>query len=124
MKKSYTYTTQRGAEVKLEVEVIHITKEENLADHNVINTVSRYEYKVASITVAGKSYNGEFANLAYDIKVGMQGTQPILVAVPSEIIADFHAAEKIEAEEKVNRMLASEKRYQEERAIVVNAMNM
>jgi len=124
MIKNYSYKTQRGSVVELAIEVIHVIEETNLADHNFTNKVSKYEYKVLSITVAGKSYNGTFTNLACDIKVGMQGNQPILVAVPKEIVADFHQEERVEVELKVNKFMSAEKKYQEEKAITTRAMNM
>jgi len=122
MKKNYTYKTQKGSEIKLEVEINHITEEENLADHNFTNKVSRYEYKVASITANGKSFSGKFIDLAYNIKIGQQGNQPILVTVPKEILDDFMADEAAEAKIKVDKMIAVEKKYQDHYNTVIKTM--
>ncbi len=124
MKKNYEFKTQRGAEIKLEVEIKHITEMGNIADHNFTNKVSVYKYSVSSISVNGKEYNGKFTSLSYqNIQIGMQGNQPILVAVPQEVIDDFKFDEAKESKEWTNKFLESAKRFNDHEKMMEKAMN-
>ena len=123
MTKKYSFKTQRGAEIKLEINVEHITKEAINLDGNEFETdCNKYQYSVVDIKVNGKSYKGEIHDLAMSIKIGYQGGQPILVALPEEVKKDIKAEESAEAEARVERMMKGEKEYQRNYNKVINAM--
>ena len=56
------------------------------------------------------------------IKIGYQGGQPILVALPEEVKKDIKAEESAEAEARVERMMKGEKRVPEKLQQIINAM--
>ena len=123
MIKQYNFKTQRGAAIELEMNVDHITSEIISLDGQEFTTeCSKYKYSIASIKVNGKSYNGEIHDLASNIRIGYQGNQPILVALPEEIKNDIYAEEAAEAKAQVDKMIKLEKKYQENYNKVMEAM--
>ena len=125
MKKNYTFKTQRGAQIELTVNIDHITTESiNLDGYTTEVKADKYNYKVDTIKVNGNILNGEFYNYQNtEIKVGMQGNQPILVAIPEEIIKDFMAEEIAKNKRKIEKMIDAERRYSEHRKMMEKAMS-
>ncbi len=123
MTKKYNFKTQRGAQVEVKINVEHITKEMISLDGNEFETdCNKYQYSVADVRVNGKSYKGEIHDLAMNIRIGYQGNQPILIALPEEVKKDIKAEESAEAEARVERMMKGEKEYQRNYNKVINAM--
>jgi hypothetical protein len=122
MVKKYSYKTPRGATVDLSIKINHITKETvDLDGHKVEVEADTYTYSVQSITVNGQKYNGQF--YGNDIKVGMQGNQPILVAIPPRVQEDYKAEENEKTSKKIEKMIATEKKYNEHREMMKRAMS-
>jgi len=125
MKKNYTFKTQRGAQIELTVNIDHITTESiNLDGYATEVKADKYNYKVDTIKVNGNILNGEFYNYQNtEIKVGMQGSQPILVAIPEEIRKDFMAEEIAKNKQKLEKMIDAERKYSEHREMMKKAMS-
>lgn len=125
MKKTYNFKTQRGAAISLTVEIDHITTETiNLDGHALEVEADKYRYQVSTIKVNGKALSGEFHNYQNtEVKVGMQGNQPILVSIPEDIRKDFMAEEMAKNEQRIEKMIAAEKEYSEHRAMMKRAMS-
>lgn len=123
MLKEYNFTTPRGANIELLIKVEHITTETvNLDGHEVETTCSKYRYNVADIKVNGQKFDGEFHDLAKNIRIGYQGDQPILVALPEEVKSDMQKEEAAETRKRVEKMIEVEKKYTENYNRVIAAM--
>lgn len=124
MKKNYTFNTQKGAAVELTINIDRITSEKISVDGHVLTIKAcDWKYTVDSIKVNGKSYHGVFHNvLNTEIRVGMQGNQPILVSIPDEIRKDFMAEEIKEVRERAEKQMEADKKYMEHKEMIIKAM--
>ena len=125
MTKTYNFKTQRGASIGLTVEIDHITTETiNLDGHASEVEADKYRYQVSTIKVNGKALSGEFHNYQNtEVKVGMQGNQPILVAIPEDIRKDFMAEEMAKNKQRIEKMMAADRKYGEHREMMKRAMS-
>lgn len=81
---NYEFKTQRGANIEVEIKVTH---------------EDSYKYSVECIKVNGEVQEGAtFYDGCSAIKIGMQGWQPLVVQLPTNIISEFRAAENAEFE--------------------------
>lgn len=125
MTKTYNFKTQRGATINLTIKIDHITTETiNLDGHTTEVKADEYRYSIATIKANGKALKGEFNNYQNtEIKVGMQGNQPILVAIPEEIRKDFMAEEMAKNQQMADKIAAADQKYGEHREMMKRAMS-
>ena len=125
MTKNYNFKTQRGATINLTIKIDHITTETiNLDGHTTEVKADEYRYSITTIKANGNTLKGEFHNYQNtEIKVGMQGNQPILVAIPEDVRKDFMAEEIAKNKQRIEKMMAADRKYGEHREMMKRAMS-
>lgn len=124
---TYKWTTARGANVELTVDVKHITTEKASADGFDLDVkCDKWHRSVSECLVNGKAT--ALKELCYErgmccVLIGRQGKDRILVALPKDVEEAIYGEERKEAKEKEARRAEVEKAYQAHREMMRKAMD-
>lgn len=124
---TYKWTTGRGANVELTVEVKHITTETVNADGFDMDVkCDKWQRSISKCLVNGKATARK--ELCYEhgmscVLVGYQGKNRILIALPKGVEEAIYGEERKAAKEKEARRAEVEKAYQAHREMMRKAMD-
>lgn len=124
---TYKWTTARGANVELAVDVKHITTETINADGFDMDVkCDKWQRSVSKCLVNGKAT--ALKELCYErgmccVLIGRQGRDRILVALPKDVEEAIYGEERKAAKEKEARRAEVEKSYQAHREMMRKAMD-
>ena len=123
---TFAWTTARGANVELTVDVKHITTETVNADGFEMDVkCDKWQRSVSECRVNGKAT--ALKELCYErgmccVLVGYQGKNRILIALPKDVGEAIYGEERKAAKEKEARRAEIEKDYQAHREMMRKAM--
>lgn len=124
---TYKWTTPRGANVELTVDVQHITTKTVSADGFDLDVkCDEWHRNITECRVNGKAT--ERKELCYErgmscVLVGYQGKNRILIALPKDVEEAIYGEERKAAKEKEARRAEVEKAYQAHREMMRKAMD-
>lgn len=94
-KKSYSFKTQKGADINITIGIEHTTTEtHNFDGVEITKACNFWFYTVEALTINGVEHKGYKYNAAWHVQFGQQGKQPLLVALPQNVIDDIMSAER------------------------------
>lgn len=128
---TYTWTTDHGAKVALDIEKELATEKKVWADGNEVLVPCReWHYTINSLTINGENYAGayktsvgRFPNLTPAFCVGKVGKQNAYVVIPDDVENAIWGEEKAYKEEQVNRQLTVGEAYEKHYAAVCKMMD-
>jgi hypothetical protein len=127
--KSFDWTTQKGSKITVTIEINHITeKEVNLDGDKFTTKTSAWTYRIASLSINGKSEKGELSYYQGNraIKYGeiKQAGKlcPLLVLVPENVVKEVYGTEQAEIAEKAEASRKADTAYETYCAMMAKAM--
>ena len=127
----YTWKTEHGADIILDIEKKIITEERIYDGYETVVPCHKYSYTINSLLVNGVemkagAYKQEIGRWPENIHYAFcvrAGKQKAYVAIPDEIEESIYGEERAYNMEKFKKELAVEEEYEKHYNAVVNAMN-
>lgn len=132
MTKTYNWTTAHGSKVEMNITVEHVTSETAYADGmNIEVKCDRWTRLINTMLVNGKEtaqkelgvyIEGRQNKETKIVRIGRKGKDYLMVAIPEEIADEIYGEEAKADKEKWEKARATEKAYDDHRAMMKKAM--
>ena len=128
----YTWKTNRGSDIKLNIEKVLITEERIWEDgYEVMVPCHNYQYTINSLMVNGaemkdgayKQEIGSYPNNVHYAFCVRAGKQKACIEIPDDIESAIYGEERAYKKEKLEKKLAVEKEHEKHYNAVCKTMN-
>lgn len=127
----YTWTTERGAQIALDIEIEVVTEETVSSDGIEVKIpCHEWRYAINSLTVNGKDLKagaykqavGRYPDIHYAYVIRTMGREAY-IAIPDSIEAEIYGAERNYKAAKANEALAAAVEYEKHHNAVLEMLN-